>query len=120
ETLRPLKTGELLDRTFFYYRRHFVMFVGIAALPNLVALALQLSRVAVQTQGGLLSSMLISVVAIVIVLVASTFSHGATVIAVSNIQLGRDASIREAFTSIRSQLGELIIISLNVGVRVVI
>ena len=28
--LRPLSLGELLDRTFFLYRRHFLLFVGIA------------------------------------------------------------------------------------------
>jgi hypothetical protein len=26
--LRPLSLGELLDRTFFLYRRHFLLFVG--------------------------------------------------------------------------------------------
>src|SRR6266851_6073031 len=31
--LRPLSLGELLDRTFFLYRRHFLLFVGIAAIP---------------------------------------------------------------------------------------
>jgi len=42
QTLRPLTIGELLDRTFFYYRRHFVLFVGIAALPSVILLAFQL------------------------------------------------------------------------------
>ena len=27
--LRPLSIGELLDRTFSLYRRHFILFVGI-------------------------------------------------------------------------------------------
>ena len=31
--LRPLSLGELLDRTFFLYRRHFLLFTGIAAIP---------------------------------------------------------------------------------------
>ena len=31
--LRPLSLGELLDRTFFLYRRNFLLFVGIAAIP---------------------------------------------------------------------------------------
>ena len=31
--LRPLSLGELLDRTFFLYRRHFFLFTGIAAIP---------------------------------------------------------------------------------------
>jgi len=39
--LRPLSTGELLDRTFSLYRNHFVLFVGIFALPHLCVLAFQ-------------------------------------------------------------------------------
>jgi hypothetical protein len=31
--LRPLSLGELLDRTFSLYRKHFFLFVGIAAIP---------------------------------------------------------------------------------------
>jgi hypothetical protein len=34
--LRPLTIGELLDRTFYLYRTRFELFVGIAALPNLI------------------------------------------------------------------------------------
>lgn len=37
--LRPLTTGELLDRTFSLYRAHFGLFIGIFALPHLVVLA---------------------------------------------------------------------------------
>ena len=40
--LRPLSTGELLDRVFSLYRAHFALFVGIVALPHLITLALQL------------------------------------------------------------------------------
>ena len=36
--LRPLSLGELLDRTFFLYRRHFLLFLGIAAIPYLLVL----------------------------------------------------------------------------------
>jgi hypothetical protein len=46
--LRPMSTGELLDRTFTLYRKHFLLSVGIVALPNLAHLALQLGMVVVQ------------------------------------------------------------------------
>jgi hypothetical protein len=117
QTLAPLTIGELLDRTFVYYRRHLMMFVGIAALPNLFVLAFQLSGVMLRPRGGGVA-VLISLLTVVIALVASTFSHGATVIAVSHIQLDRETNIAEAFRTIQSQLGELIVITLNVGVRV--
>src|SRR5260370_8689501 len=40
--LRPLSLGEILDRTFSIYRRNFLLFLGITALPNLLVLALNL------------------------------------------------------------------------------
>src|SRR2546425_4825838 len=45
--LRPLSIGELLDRTFSLYRRNFLLFVGIAAIPHLLVLAVKLAQVAV-------------------------------------------------------------------------
>ena len=38
--LRPLNLGEVLDRTFTLYRRHFPLFVGISAIPQTLVLAL--------------------------------------------------------------------------------
>ena len=32
--LRPLSLGELLDRTFSLYKKHFWLFVGIMAIPS--------------------------------------------------------------------------------------
>ena len=40
--LRPLTTGELLDRTLRTYRKHFLLFLGISAVPSLVDLVLKL------------------------------------------------------------------------------
>ena len=58
QTLRPLTIGELLDRTFFYYRRHFVLFVGIAAFPGMLLLAFQLAPIFFKptTAGALLTA----------------------------------------------------------------
>ncbi|MGD0956950.1 MAG: hypothetical protein ABR953_08975 [Candidatus Acidiferrales bacterium] len=42
--LRPLSLGEILDRTFSLYRRNFLLFLGITALPHLLILALNLVR----------------------------------------------------------------------------
>jgi len=40
--LRPLTLGELLDRAFHLYRRHLLLFVGIMAVPSVLALAMNL------------------------------------------------------------------------------
>src|SRR2546425_11803925 len=42
--LRPLSLGEILDRTFSLYRRNFLLFAGITALPQLLILALNLAQ----------------------------------------------------------------------------
>lgn len=42
--LRPLSLGEILDRAFSLYRNHFLLFVGIAAIPQLLILALHLAQ----------------------------------------------------------------------------
>ena len=39
DTLKPLTIGELLDRSFSLYRKNFLLFIGIAALPNLIPVA---------------------------------------------------------------------------------
>ena len=118
QTLRPLTIGELLDRTFVYYRRHLVTFVGIAGLPYLFVLAFQLVGLALQPTAGLAVLTLFG--GLFVRLIASTFSQGATVVAVSEIQLDRPASIGAAFARIQSQLGELIVLLLNVGTRVLL
>src|SRR5271155_1657422 len=43
--LRPLSTGEILDRTFTLYRRNFLLFLGISAIPHALVLVLNLVRV---------------------------------------------------------------------------
>ena len=41
--LRPLSTGEILDRTFTLYRQNFLLFLGISAIPHVLVLVLNLA-----------------------------------------------------------------------------
>ena len=112
-----MTVGELLDRTFFLYRAHFGVFLGIAALPNLITLAFQLSRVAILPgPGGFLFTLLWVPASLLVYLVTLSVSQGATVIAVSQIQLGRDTTISEAFATIGPRIGELSIITLGMSI----
>jgi hypothetical protein len=116
-----MTVGELLDRTFFLYRAHFGLFLGIAALPNLITLAFQLSRVVIQPGStGVLFELIWVPASLVVYLMTIAVSQGATVIAVSQIQLGRDTSISEAFATIRPRIGELSIITLAMGVMIAV
>jgi len=103
--LRPLSIGELLDRTFSLYRRNFLLFIGIAALPQLLVLALQLVQVIltpakmgvarpateefqaaspVFTTVGVAGIIVLALVGIIVYFIAYLFSQGATVYAVSD------------------------------------
>jgi hypothetical protein len=116
--------GELLDRTFFLYRVNFGLFFGIAALPNLVTLAFQLSRVAIAPGSTLVIAPgstgvpfgLWLVASLLVYLLTLAVCQGATVIAVSQIQLGRGTSVSTAFATIWPRIGELSRIILGMGV----
>src|SRR5450631_4658546 len=102
--LRPLSLGELLDRTFFLYRRHFLLFVGIAAIPYSIFFVVQLmtallpllarSAASGQVQPARIAEVaagggLLGFVALIVGGVAFLFSVGATVFAVSELYGGR-------------------------------
>jgi hypothetical protein len=122
--LRPMTVGELLDRTFFLYRANFGLFLGIAALPNLATLAFQLSRVVISPGSpGIIAPGSASVqfalwllASLLVYLVTLAVCQGATVIAVSQIQLGRSTSVSRAFATIWPRIGELSRIILGMGV----
>jgi len=114
--LRPLSLGEILDRTFSVYRRNFLLFVGITALPQLLVLCLQLVQVFWSGSGGERRdiSPALGVVAVVgffigviVYLVAHLFAYGGTVYAVSELYLGRRTSIAASLQSMRGQAGTL-------------
>lgn len=116
--LRPLSLGELLDRTFFLYRRHFLLFIGIAVIPYslffLINLATALLPIFARSpRPSAFPSMtfttaavgggLFAIFAVFAGFVAFLFSVGATVYAVSELYLGRRISIREAFGRVRGK-----------------
>src|SRR5580704_16530373 len=116
--LRPLSVSELLDRTFTFYRNHFVLFLGIAALPNLLPLVLSLALIVARPSSLNFVFLIVSTILTgFMYFVMAALSQGATIIAVSRIQLDQPASIGESFSAIRHRLGGLVLLSLNVGIR---
>lgn len=126
--LRPLSLGEILDRTFTLYRRNFLLFLGISAIPYLLVLALNLVQsfgsplpaARVQTvplseqfqsasgSGGMAAFGIIGVlVGLVVYIVAYLFAQGGTVLAVSDLYLGRPTSITCSLKKMRGELGSL-------------
>jgi len=114
--LRPLTLGELLDRTFFLYRKNFILFVGIVALPNLVLLAFQLAGVGLQSMHLLLgpAARIPWMLAVwVVSLGVTAASQGATVIAVSHVHLGRPVTIAESFAGMKGRILEIALIMIG-------
>src|SRR5258708_704336 len=121
-SLRPMSLGELLDRSFFLYRKHFALFVGIIALPSLAVLAFQLIGVAVRpgetTIKFTATTLVWTLLSIVISVAAFAASQGATVMAVSRVHLGNDTSISESFAGIKGRILYLALIMIGVGIGV--
>jgi hypothetical protein len=120
-SLRPMSLGELLDRSFFLYRKHFALFVGIIALPHLVVLAFQLIGVVIRprpTMAFTVMTVIWSLGSIVVYLGAAAASQGATVVAVSKVHLGTGTSISDAFAGIKGRILYLALIMIGVGVGV--
>jgi hypothetical protein len=122
--LRPLSTGELLDRTFSLYRSHFVLFVGIYALPHLCVLAFQCVALPFQSPGFGLSQALSTLAwtwgALLLSMVATAASQAATIVAVSQVHLDRPAGVADSFSKVKNRVGGVIWLSLKVGAGVVL
>ncbi len=130
--LRPLSLGEILDRTFSLYRRHFLLFLGITALPHLLILGLNLveltflkfpaaggHRGAEQFQAsssaGLLTVVGGVLVGLFVYLTAYLFAQGGTVHAVSELYLGRTTTVGASLGKMWGQLFKLFrVLVLNV------
>lgn len=134
--LRPLSTGEILDRTFSLYRRYFLLFLGISAIPHILVLALNMtqtflmSAVANRTgpalihvngqspvfpAGPMAAGVGVMLLTLLVSLVAYLLTQGATVTAVSEIYLGHTITIGESFRRVRGELGTLFLVSLLSG-----
>jgi Membrane domain of glycerophosphoryl diester phosphodiesterase len=120
--LRPLSTGELLDRTFSLYRSHFALFLGIFALPHLCVLAFQCLVFAFRTPGtsirNVLTTVVFSAIAALLGLVVAAASQAATVVAVSQVHLDRPAGVLDSFSKVKNQIAGVIGLSLSVGLLV--
>jgi len=132
--LRPLTLGELLDRAFTMYRRHFRLFVGLMALPSLFTLVFALTSELMQalarnkaesfagaTPEAIIGIFLGGSIAFIAIFIAYLVTYmvtlGATTVAVSEIYAGREATIRSAYARVRGQIGRLMLLFLLIALR---
>jgi hypothetical protein len=119
--LRPLSIGDILDRTFLLYRRYFLLFLGITAIPQVFVLAWNLARtlsigagkptLTVALGAGNLA---LTFVGLILTLIAYLFAQGGSVLAVSELYLGKSTSISSSLKRVWDDFGTLFgVITLN-------
>ena len=135
--LRPLTVGEIFDRAITLYRRNLWLFVGITALPAVLALAMTIlmqvaqrimitDLAAASTDPELAMSTGITILAMgggifviaIVYWVVYMIALGAATYAVSELYVGRNASVRQSYAGMRGRIGALIVLMLYVGLRV--
>lgn len=118
ESLRPLSLSELLDRAIQLYRKHFGLFVGIAAIPFVAVTALQVLEATLglttkpgTTPAALLAEwprILVSLAVLeCVAFLAVAYSMGATVWAVGHLQLGEATSIGRSFRGMKGRVARV-------------
>lgn len=106
EPLRPMSTGELLDRTFVLYRRNFLLFTGISAVTHLINFGYQLltiqSSAIVRPIGLYYYTSLGWAWAFAVVVL--TVSEAATVKAVAAVHLNRPTSVWTSYRDLGKRI----------------
>jgi hypothetical protein len=114
--LRPMSTSQILDRTFQLYRKNFLLFAGIAALPPALILIMQLLAIGgavllTKLFGSMAAivTLVVGVVLLVVIYMAGyALATGATVNAVSHVHLGSPVSISAAYGAVRQLLWRIL------------
>jgi len=127
--LRPLSLGEVLDRTFSLYRKHFLLFASIAAIPQVILLALRLTqtlmlaapalgrfprvpRTAVDTSSAFLSLGILWFFGFAIWGLVYIYAQGGMVSAASDLYLGHSTTIGTALGKVRGHYLNLVVVVL--------
>jgi hypothetical protein len=127
--LRPMSTGEILDRTFNLYRNNFMLFAGIAVVPPALMLVVNLMQAGfmatpgrpVRGTAGLAAAggaaAVVAIIAAIAYLVGIAVAHAATVFAVSAVHLDRKTSIGESYAKVKGHYGRVVWVIFQVGLR---
>jgi hypothetical protein len=122
--LRPLTTGELLDKTFSLYRQNFMLFFGIAGLPQLVLfLFITVSAFFVGAGAGRVGvNALIGAGAIFVLgyavcsMIAGAITQAATTYAVSALYLEQPTSMANSFSLAKGRMLAVIGVTICFGI----
>jgi hypothetical protein len=119
--LRPLTTGEILDRTFFLYRSNFWLYVGLASIAAGASTLASVGRLTYfrlnlpmqpSSPRAMIASGVITVVGLLLYFAVYSVTHAATVSAVSSLYLGEETSMGAALGAVRGHWVRYCLISL--------
>jgi hypothetical protein len=128
--LRPMSTGEILDRTFSNYRHNFKLFAGIAAIPAAILLVCKLLFILVGVAdswtpaargagaAALAFTIISAVVTTIFYVISLAVSQGATAYAVSAVHLEVPTTIRECYGRIKGRYGRMVNVIATIYLRV--
>ena len=120
--LRPMSLGELLDRTFTLYKRNFWLFAGIVSLPYLLLMVVNVGFELMGKGGGViepkgggvpsasffLGAFLGGFIFLFFYALVTGAAHAATVFAVSDLYLGRLASVRDSYSRMGTKVFRIV------------
>jgi hypothetical protein len=128
--LRPLSLGEILDRVFTLYRNHFALFVGVMAIPAAVQIPTNMysfgmwGKIMRMDAGhpppfdpGMFAMIYLVVFPVIVVVV--TLALGAIALAVSDVYLGRVATIRGSYHKALRRFWRLLGLLITIGFIVI-
>jgi Membrane domain of glycerophosphoryl diester phosphodiesterase len=127
--LRPMSTGEVLDRTFNVYRHNFKLFVAIGTVPALMwfvtnSLVVLMQNLQPRSMNARFSGMAIAIsgltliVGFVIYMCGVAIAHGAVSYAVSAIHLDRPTGFSESYRRIKGKYLRILNVVISVFIRI--
>jgi hypothetical protein len=125
--LRPLSLGDILDRTFSLYRRHFLLFIGIAGIPQLLVLVFSLAQTLFSwSTTDILTGtrnvgmgIVVLIVYLLVAVFAYLYSQGGTMLAISELYLGRTTTITESLRNVSGEVWSLFGLVILSGLAIV-
>jgi hypothetical protein len=127
--LRPMTLGEVLDRTFSLYKENFLLFAGIVAIPYLIVVVFSVvysallfapamtpgaavsPAAAVQILGEFMAALVLFGLVGLLVFASA---QAATVIAVSDLYLGRTPGLAQSFVRVRGRILPVLLVMILV------
>jgi hypothetical protein len=118
--LEALTTGQLLDRIFSLYRKNFVLFFLIGAIPQISRVSGPLAAVipGLSKSAGLGGMIVGGLIWFALYISAVALSQGATTVAVSDIYLDRPTSVKHSYAKVFPMTLRLIGMMLGFGLLV--